>query len=290
VRRRTYPTPEGKKTTMKRTRMGAALAAVIALAALAATSVAAAAGSPEYLACGKAAKVNKKYTGKYTNSGCTETSATSEGKYERQAPKKFPIKTKSKFGETKIYLYNPLEHKKRSEVPCEKGSETGTINNSQEQTLTLTYTGCIVPKTGEFPGPCNSPGQKPGVVVTEPLVSKLVWLDEAETVPGIEISPATPGGVFEEVRCLVGNIEVKQTGSLLAKIAPIGEVTKLLTATLNADPTTGEPELAGYWEGGLETTAGLSSEIHGPNGLDYPAVPTSEVSTIPQKTGKVLIG
>ena len=130
---------------MKRIGIVAMVAAAIGLAALAASSVAAAAGSPEFLACGKAPKnkETKKYTGKYANKACSEVSLTNEGKYERVAETKFPVKTKAKFGETKIYLYNPPEHKAEAEVPCEKGSATGAINNSTEENLVLTYTGCI---------------------------------------------------------------------------------------------------------------------------------------------------
>ena len=122
---------------MKRIGIVAMVAAAIGLAALAASSVAAAAGSPEFLACGKAPKnkETKKYTGKYTNKACSEVSLTSEGKYERVAETKFPVKTKAKFGETKIYLYNPPEHKAEAEVPCEKGSATGTITNSRPKRL-----------------------------------------------------------------------------------------------------------------------------------------------------------
>lgn len=277
---------------MKRIGIAAMAAAAIGLAGLAASSVAAAAGSPEYLACGKAAKnkETKKYTGKYTNKACSEESLTSEGKYERVAETKFPIKTKAKFGETKIYLYNPPEHKIEAEVPCEKGAATGTINDSREETVTLSYSGCKVPPTGKFPGPCNSPGEKPGVVVSKPLTTKLVWLDEEETVPGIVVSPTEPGGVFEEVECLVGHVMVKQTGSILAKIGPVGEVVKTLTATFTASPTTGEPEFGAYYEGATKTEVKLFSEIHAPDGIEEEAVPTSETSAIPEKDGKVLIG
>jgi hypothetical protein len=275
---------------MKRISICGVLATAIALAALSAPTVAAAAGGPEYLACGKAKKVNKKYTGHYGNKTCTEVSLTNEGKYERTAAK-FPIKTKSKFGKTTIYLYNPMEHKAETEVPCEAGSESGTITASREQTLTMIYSGCTVPPSGKFPGPCNSPGEKSGVVVTKPLATKLVWLDEAETMPGILVSPAEPGGVFEEVLCLSGKVKVKQTGSLLAKLTPAGELTKLITATFTASPTTGEPEFGSYWEGGTATEVKLFSELKAEKfGIDYPAVPTSETSTIPQKSGKVLIG
>jgi hypothetical protein len=281
---------------MKRIGIGGVLAAAIALAVLSAPTVVAAAGGPEYLACGKAAKVNKKYTGHYTNKLCSEVSLTNEGKYEHAAAK-LPIKTKSKFGATTIYLYNPIEHKLASEVPCEKGVESGTITGSREGTLALTYTGCSVPatfKNGEkskFVGPCNSPGKKEGEVVTEPLATKLVWLDEEEKVPGILVSAAEPGGVFEEVLCAGGEVKVKQTGSLLAKVTPANEVTKLITATFTASSTTGEPEFGEYWEGGTPTEVKLFSELKAEKfGIEYPAVPTSENSTIAQKSGKVLIG
>lgn len=266
----------------------ALLAAAIALVALSATGVAAAAGAPEYLACGKVKKVNKKYTGHYTDKLCHEVNGTNEGKYERVAAK-FPIKTSvKKLGETKIYLYNPLEHKNEAEVPCKEGSESGTINNSREQTLTITYKSCIVPGTGKFPGPCSSPGKSSGEVVTEPLVTKLVWLDELETVPGILVEAATMGGTYQYAECSGGNVKVKTTGSLLAKLTPVGELTKLLTASFNASPTTGEPEFGGYWEGAVRTEVKLFSEIKGI--VEKPAVPTSEVSTIAQKSGKVLVG
>ena len=281
---------------MKRIGIGGLVAAAIMLAALSATSVAAAAGGPEYLGCSKVKKVNKKYTGHYSNKECSVVNGTNEGAYER-GPAKFPIKTSSKFGLTTVYLYDPIEHKLKAEVPCEKGALKGQINNSREQTLTLSYSGCVIPKEfkngekAQFPGPCNSPGQKAGVIVSEPLATKLVWLDEAETEPGILVSAAESGGTFEEVGCLVGKVKVKETGTILARMAPPGALTKLLTATFTANPTTGEPELSSYWEGGLPVEAKLDSEINASEfGIFYPAVPTSQTSTIPQKSGKVLIG
>ena len=117
-----------------------------------------------------------------------------------------------------------------------------------------------------------------------------MWLDEEETVPGMVVSPTEPGGVFEEVDCLVGHVTVKQTGAILAKLDPVGEVAKVLTATFTASPTTGEPEFGAYYEGATKTEVKLFSEIHAPDGIEEEAVPTSETSTIPEKDGKVLIG
>ena len=97
--------------------VGLLLAAVFALSALASSS-ALAAGGPEYLACGKAAKSGKKYTGKYANKTCSEVSATSEGKYERVALKKFPVKFKGTIGVTNVYVVQPQRTlgKRRSDL------------------------------------------------------------------------------------------------------------------------------------------------------------------------------
>lgn len=274
---------------MRRIGIAGLVAMLIAMMALTAASGALASGGPEYLACGKAAKVATKYTGKYANKTCSETSPMNEGKYERVAAK-FPIKYKSKFGATKIYLYNPKESKVESEVPCAKGKATGSITNSRAGTVTITYEECVVPPSGKFPGPCTSPGQKKtGIVVTKPLATKLVWLDEHESVPGVLVTPAEPSGPFEEVTCFFGKVKVKQTGSLLAKLTPVDEATKLLTASFFADPMTGEPEFGSYWEGGMSTNAGLFSEVHAPDNIEESAVPTSETSTVPLKSGAVLV-
>ena len=73
-------------------------------------------------------------------------------------------------------------------------------------------------------------------------------------------------------------MKIKQSGTILAKIAPQGEVTKLLTATFTASSLTGEPELSSYFEAGLPVKAELLSEISAPEfGIFYPAVPTSQM-------------
>lgn len=272
---------------------GMLLAAVLGMSALAASS-AWGAGGPEYLACAKAKKVSKKYTGNYNNKTCSEPNATSEGKYERVAAK-FPLKYKSKFGETLIYVYNPHEIEESAEVICKKGKDAGAITSSTTGTVTITNEECAVPtkdangKASKFPGPCNSPGEKPGVIVSEPLATKLVWLDEAATEPGLEIQPAEAGGVFEEAQCLFGKVKVKQTGSILGKVTPAGESTKLLTITFTVNPTTFEQLPGGYWEGGTMTATKLLSEIHAPGNIEEVGVPTSEISTEPQKSGTILV-
>jgi len=280
---------------MRRIRIvGLLLAAVFALSALASSS-ALAAGGPEYLACGKAAKSGKKYTGKYTNKTCSAVSATSEGKYERVALSKLPVKFKSKIGAAKVYVYNPKEPSESAEVICTKGKDAGDITSSTEGTVTLTNEGCEVPKEdanknkSRFPGPCNTPGQKAGVIVSKPLATKLVWLNEAQTEPGIEIQPAEAGGPFEEAACLDEKVQVKQSGSILATVAPVGEAVKLLTIAFSVNPVTFEQLPGGFYEGATFVATKLFSEIHAPGGIEEKAVPTSETMSVPQKSSAVLV-
>ena len=279
---------------MRRTNIvGLLLAAILALGAVAASS-ALAAGGPEYLACGKAKKEGKKYTGKYENKTCSEVSGTSEGKYERAAAK-FPVKFKSKIGATKVHVYDPKDSSEDAEVICTKGKDAGAITSSTAGTVTITEEGCNVPVEDEngnkskFPGACNTPGQKSGVIVSKPLATKLVWLDEAHTEPGIDIQPAEAGGVFEEADCLFEKVKVKETGSILAAVAPVGVATKLLTITFSVQPTTYEQIPGGYWEEETFTATKLVSEIHATGGIEEVGAPTSESSVVPQKDSGTLL-
>lgn len=268
--------------------VGLSLAAACALGALTSSS-ALAAGGPEYLACGKAAKSANKYTGKYTNKACSEVSATSEGKYERVAPK-FPVKFSSKFGETKVFLWNPKEHEVQAEVPCAKGKDAGELTSAGGGTVTIAYEGCVIPESGKFPGPCTSAGQKPGVIVTEALTTELVWLDDEENEAGIALAPATTGGPFEEAVCGYAKLSVKQYGSLVGKLSPVGEATKLLTATFSANISMGEEAFEGYYEGGHFVEDKLVTDIeHEMPKVEYKNVPTLQDLVIPQKSGAILV-
>lgn len=268
--------------------VASSLAVALALGAIGASGALAA--SPEYLACGKAAKSGKTYTGTYSNKTCSEVSAKSEGKYERVAPK-FPVKFSSKFGETTVFLYNPLEHQIQAEVPCQKGKATGEITGADAGTLTLTYEHCEVPPSGKFPGPCESPNQKrSGVILTEPLATKLVWLDEAESEAGIAVGPAAPGGLIEVADCGTVDVPVQQYGSLVGTIAPVGEATKLLTATFSANTSAGEEAFEGYYEEGHFVEDKLVSDIEDKAlKVEYKNVPTLQDLVVPQKSGAILV-
>lgn len=269
---------------MKRTSIfSACVAALCALCAVGAASASAA--GPQYLACVKAAKSGKTYTGKYSNKTCSEVNATHEGKYELGAPK-LPAKLKGTAGEVNIYLYDPITKTVEGHFECASGKNSGSVTGSSEGTLAFEYKSCEA--TGALAGPCNSPGQKSGVVVSEALVTKLVWLNEAETEPGIELTAATVGGPITKVVCANGAETAELVGTMVARIAPTTETSKEQKITFTASPTTGEPEFDGKWEGGMFTQERLLSNLKGVK--EYEGVPTSQNSTFTEKGPEVLVG
>jgi hypothetical protein len=269
--------------TMKRVRIvGLCITAVLAISAVAAGSAAAA--EPEYLTCAKAAKVGKTYTGKYTDKHCAEVNAKGEGKYERTALKG-PDKFKSKSGATNLYLYEPATHTLKLKVVCKKDKDEGEIFNSREAKLRITYEECE-PQETVLTGKCTTNGQtKAGTVVTEPLISKLVWVNEAETEPGVDVQAETPGGPIEKMVC-VGAENAELLGSMVGKIGPVNSASKTQTLTFNASATTGEPEFFGTWEGAAFSPGTLTAELAGV--ANYKGVPVG-LSSIEPQTGKEVI-
>lgn len=263
------------------------------LAALAASAIAvasASAATPEYLACGKAAKSGKKYTGKYTNKTCSAPSATNEGKYELVKPK-FPAKVKGTIGKVNIYLYNPMEHPTKIEghFQCASGKDKGELTGSREGKIALTYSHCEA--TGKLVGPCNSTGQKPGVVAEE-LATKLVWLNEAETEPGIEMTAAKAPGSITDVECDKSEGKALETselfGAIFGKVGPTSEALKTETLTIEASETTGEPTWDGFYEGGVFTHEKLYAKLEGL--IAHPEVPVGQSSVFSQKGPAILVG
>jgi hypothetical protein len=266
----------------RRTIVGVCIAAICALGAVAAT--AATAAEPAYVACVKAPKSGKTYTGKFSDKTCSEANAKAEGKYELGAPK-FPAKLKGTVGKMDIYLYAPATKKIEGHFECAAGKEIGSLTSGSEGTLGVSYSGCKA--TGGLAGPCNSPGQKSGTVHAEPLASRLVWLDEAETEAGLELRPATPGGALTKVVCAGGAETAELTGTMLASIAPTAGASKLETISLTASPTTGEPAFTGEWEEGSFVPKPLYSNLKGLK--EFEGVPTGQNAVVAQKGPAVLI-
>lgn len=270
---------------MKRsTIVGLSVAAAILASVVGAAGAAAA--PPQYLACVKAAKSGRTYTGAYADKTCSEAAPGHEGKYELGALTKLPAKVKGTVGKVDIYLYNPITKTVEGHFECASGKDSGTITGAREGTLSFTYSGCLA--TGALAGPCSSTGQKSGVVVSQPLATRLVWLNEAVTEPGIQLKAATEGGGLTSVVCAGGAETAELLGTMTARVGPTAEASKVGSITFSANPTTGEPELAGSWEGGLFSPEPLRSNLKGLR--TYEGVPTSQSSTFTQKGPAVLVG
>jgi hypothetical protein len=262
--------------------VGACIAAVCALGSVAAASASAAA--PAYVACAKAPKSGKAYTGQFNDKACSEANAKAEGKYELGAPT-FPAKLKGTVGKMDIYLYAPALKKVEGHFECAAGKESGSLTSGSEGTLGVRYSGCKA--TGGLAGPCNSPGQKSGTVLTETLASRLVWLDEAETEAGLELRPVTPGGTLTEVVCAGGAETAELAGTMLASVEPTAGASKLETISLTASATTGEPAFTGEWEAGSFVPEPLYSNLKGLK--EFEGVPTGQNAVVAQKGPAVLI-
>jgi len=265
--------------------VGACVLALVALGAVAVSSASAA--GPEYITCAKAAKSGKTYTGEYNNKTCSEENSKSEGKYER-APLtvKKADKVKGTVGAVNIYLYEPKNEVEplKGHFVCTSGKFSGSIINSHEGTIAITYSGCEA--KGTLAGPCNSPHAKNEIVATSTLASKLVWLNEAETEPGIQFKAKS--GAISTVECDMGIETAELVGTMTAKIAPTKETSKAQTMTFTASSTTGAPEFSGQWEGATFLSEPLQSNLKGVE--SHEAVPTSQNSVLSQKGPDVLIG
>ncbi|HEX4437217.1 MAG TPA: hypothetical protein VH061_10525 [Solirubrobacteraceae bacterium] len=261
---------------------GTCAAAICAFGSI--TAVGALAAQPEYVGCVKAAKSGKTYTGKFSDKACSEPNAKSEGKYEL-GPAKLPGKLKGTTGKMDIYLYAPLTEKIEGHFECTGGKESGTLTSSTAGTMSVSYSGCKA--TGGLAGPCNSPGQKSGTVTSEPLATKLAWLNEAETEAGLEIKPATPGGALTKVVCAGGAETAEMVGTMLASFVPAAGASKFETIDLTASPTTGEPAFDGVWEEGGFVSEPLASNLKGLK--EFEGVPTGQNDTLTQKGPTILI-
>ncbi len=178
---------------------GLALVAVFAFSAIAAGS-AFAEGRPEYKLCAKAPKVEKKYTGEYSDKGCT-TEAT-EGKYKLD-----DVAGGTAFsGKSKASTFTVAG----KVIKCKKDVITGEINDQFADTDKITFSGCAV--NGNKSEPCGNVA--PGTIETAQLSSGLYFVNEAETQAGIALNGEE--GVFAEFKCGAETIVIE--GYLLGTV------------------------------------------------------------------------
>jgi hypothetical protein len=215
---------------MKRIRIvGLCLVAVFALSALVASSASAA--LPEFKVCGKAAKAGKpaKYLGKYTNKECSKEASPAEitegkkNKYEREEwtkAKKTTFKGKNVDGTPHNNIVDPFgvnsvkgePAQVKGTTTCTSEKVTGKVTGPKTETWSTEYKGCEALST-----PCNTKGDKPGVIKTEVLEGTLVYINVAGKVPGLRVKGLGAGGLLAQYECLSGGLNVLVHGEIIAK-------------------------------------------------------------------------
>jgi len=128
-------------------------------------------------------------------------------------------------------------------IRCLDGSSTdaGEVTGLRSLKLTITYTGCSLPRSlgGES---CENSGRPTGYIVAN-LVGKPVYLDEKHTEIGMAFEPEVKNAVF--AKCgIIAKIGVHEAGK--------GGRDTLVTPGLtvhSACASPGQQKLRGYWEG-----------------------------------------
>lgn len=219
---------------MKRIRIvGLCLFAVFALSALVASSASAA--LPEFKVCVKAAKVGKLYTGHYTDKACSkhatapEEAAGKTNKYERASwtkAKKTTFKGKNVNGTPHNNIVNPFGVSKggpsepahiEGTTTCTSEKVTGKVTSEKTETWSTEYKGCEALTT-----PCNTKGDKSGVIKTETLEGTLVYINAGTKTPGLRVKGLGPGGLLAQYECANKELNVLVHGEIIAK--PEGNV------------------------------------------------------------------
>jgi hypothetical protein len=175
--------------------------AVLAVAALALTPVAAQAAAPELGRCVKVAKGK----GRYKDAGCEKGEVTA-GNYEWQPGAGLHNKFTSTEGPSEIQTAGTLD------LECASAVDTGEYTGPKTDTETITFSGC------SSRGPCQNGAS--GEIKTKVLTSTFGFIAAPKEVG---VSLEGPGGIFAEFECR--NFKATISGSVIARITPISKMT-----------------------------------------------------------------
>ncbi len=221
--------------------LGLAFAAMLVIAGL--TAVSASASDPALYECAKAPKIEKKFSGHYSNKKCTPESFVAAGgqKYEFQEWKKEPAKIKAFKGKG---AGANLEIQGAGGITCKKSSDTGKFTGPKTASdINVTFTGC------EFLGfQCASAGAKAGEVKTNPLKAEIGYVNKAKHEVGVDLSAEK--GLYEaELTC--STIHLRVSGAVIGTATPVNTFSK--TATLTFNQSAGFQEVE-HFESGIKQT------------------------------------
>lgn len=221
------------------TRMRILGLALVAAFALAAVVVSSASAAPGWYECGKAAKVGKEYTGKYTSKTCTpESKVETGGKYELQAGigkgKGF------KGSGIKAVLHNVIPGKGDIKVECASFKDEGKLAlPNKVYGVKTTFSKCK-----SLGAPCKTEGGKKETITTQSLAGELGWLNKEAGAAGESLAnEAAPGtGYLATFEC-EGLAKVRVFGAVIgAATGDVNTISKTSQTVFSVGPYLGEVE------------------------------------------------
>jgi hypothetical protein len=212
-------------------------AAAGAIALLAAASASAA---PEWFACSKAAKVEGRFTGAFTDKACTVPSESGEGKWELVPGVGKGKSFKGKGGKSILHLVIP--GKGDIKIECAGSKVFGAIAAPNlMHGVRIAFTKCH-----SLGAPCKSPGAKNEEILTMPLAGHLGYLATEPEHPQVGLWLAAESGGAEGIQAepeCEGLYKGRVHGALIGHVAgDVNTISKEIRLTWTVGPYLGEPK------------------------------------------------
>lgn len=217
------------------TRMRILGLALVAAFALAAVVVSSASAAPGWYECGKAAKVGKEYTGKYSDKNCT-SKVEKGGKYELQ-PGIGKGKGFKGSGSTAI-LHNVIPGKGDIKVECTSFKDEGKVAMPNKvYGVKTTFSKCK-----SLGAPCKTEGGKKETITTQSLAGELGWLNKEAGVAGESLTnEASPGSGYLATFECEGLAKVRVHGAVIGTSGKdVNAINKESSTTFSVGPYLGE--------------------------------------------------
>ncbi len=231
---------------MKRAKL-LVLCIVATVGAGAIASASASASLPEYRFC---VKTKPAKTGEYTENLCaTHAGTPGTGAWELESWENGVTRTfAGKIGASEHAVFIPENEAETwrggtivSTMTCKSGSTEGEVTGAKTSTETIEFSTCSV--EGKK---CTSTGQKAGVILTNPLVGELGYVEEG--VVGTRVSPAV-GTTIAAYTC--EGTEVVMGGSVIGvNTANVNKASKEATLTYNQNAKGGQEVVFGGFPAG----------------------------------------
>lgn len=181
--------------------------------------------------------------------------ASAAGNPEFKSSSSFPIKFSSPLTKNPTFL----ETEKNGQVKCSELESKGELAGAREaKEVVVTFKGCEV--TGFGGGKCNTAGKGTGIIETEKLFAKPVFIEKLTNLTvkqerGLDVFPKEAKGKFAEFSCstLIGTETLKVEGasgtdSVIGTIAEAEDKVSLNKVKIDFDETKGVQSPSEYEE------------------------------------------